>query len=1318
MGGRLLVLSALIAISINVRAAESQTISGTLTDAVTGAPLGSASGAFFGVSLYDADGLTVATVPTAADGSYVAVVSPGAYYVQARTSGGYVPQLHSGLPCLAEDCVVTSGTPVTVISGTTVVNFALPPGGRATGTVRRADNQPLDRVPIRFYSASGSLIPIFATSALDGTYSVDGLAAGTYFARTEAVSGGFGSHSVIDELFGGTPCPSLALLSFFDCRVTDGAPILVTAGGVTSGIDFSLERGGVISGYVSDSTGQGINSVRVTVYAGDRVVGVDDAFAGEYIIGGLPPGTYAVEASRVSGDFRREWYDDKCVACGDRPTPVTVTAGSATTGINFTLAQGGAIEGTIRYAALDEFPTLLPPAIFVYDSAGTLVTSLTLPPGPGPAYSLPYRVGGLPSGTYYVKAWDSAAVAIISSPGVPRPPIPPAKGMLVGKLFHGVNCVAADCKPTSGTPVRVTAGSTTTGVDFALEVGATIAGVGIDERVEVFDARGVQLPQRSQYSPGNRVTGLPAGTYFLRQPRGFAAEVLYRGSACPLCPPTFGTPIVVAAGQHVTGIDFPAPGGRAIIGTVRDAVTLAPLSNVTIEAYAADGRLMGTATSSFGGRYRMGRLNAGTYYVRTVNGRNYADEVFDNVACSQCAATRGAPVAVDATADTTGIDFSLAPAATLGGAVTAADGFLLPGSRVSLFDGSGTLAARTTTSALGRFTTVLPSGSYRARTEALPGFVRELFDNIPCPQGTCDVTAGTAIALASLPVTNVNFLLAACVAPSIAPLRLATGAVGASYRQTFGAAGGTPPRRFQVASGTLPAGLALDGSTGVLAGTPTAPGSYAVTIGATDDTGCAGTRDYTIDIHPCAFKVWGGPTHLRARGEPGLLFVEDACGTWTATTDSAWIRIDTVSAAFVPFAALPNPGPDPRVGTVVVGPRVITVHQSAPVATPPFGFMDVPLEAAVVDGSVAVGGWALDDLGVLEVRIYRNSVSPEPPGERVFLGTAVFVEGARPDIETAYPTYPSVRRAGWGFMLLTNMLPQQGNGAFQISAYAVDADRTESFLGLRTIIVNNATAILPFGAIDTPRQGETIAGASYVNFGWALTPQPKSIPVDGSTFQVFVDGVSLGPVTYNLFRPDVAALFPGYANAGGAVGYRLLDTTALDEGLHTIAWTVVDSLGAAAGIGSRYFRVSNSAPGTAPSFASGVSAALRSRVAQPSRGVPARVEGIDVGRRSASLDLLPLDDGGRRALAMSSADRLELSLEREEGGCAATWSGYHVVAGETRALPAGSALDSRGTFYWQPGPAFVGTYNLVFVRTACDNERRRVSVTVAIRAPQ
>ena len=94
-----------------------------------------------------------------------------------------------------------------------------------------------------------------------------------------------------------------------------------------------------------------------------------------------------------------------------------------------------------------------------------------------------------------------------------------------------------------------------------------------------------------------------------------------------------------------------------------------------------------------------------------------------------------------------------------------------------------------------------------------------------------------------------------------------------------------------------------------------------------------------------------------------------------------------------------------------------------------------------------------------------------------------------------------------------------------------------------------------------------------MNFGWALTQNPKVIPIDGSTITVLVDGVAVGNVDYNHFRPDIASMFPGLANSNGAVGFRILDTTTLTNGLHTVSWTVGDSGNNVEGIGSRYFTV-------------------------------------------------------------------------------------------------------------------------------------------------
>lgn len=243
---------------------------------------------------------------------------------------------------------------------------------------------------------------------------------------------------------------------------------------------------------------------------------------------------------------------------------------------------------------------------------------------------------------------------------------------------------------------------------------------------------------------------------------------------------------------------------------------------------------------------------------------------------------------------------------------------------------------------------------------------------------------------------------------------------------------------------------------------------------------------------------------------------------------------------------------------------------------PPFGTIDTPAQGTTgASGSIAVTGWTLDDSAVMAVRILRDPVENEPAGSPVFLGTAVMVTGARPDVAALYPSHPFNDRAGWGYLLLTNMLPDQGTGTYTLHAFADDASGHSTLLGSRTITCDNATATRPFGAIDTPAQGQTISGSAYVNFGWALTPQPKQIPPDGSTITVLVDGVAVGHPLYNNFRSDVAGLFPGRANSAGAVGAFTLDTTTLANGVHTIAWIVTDSANASEGIGSRYFLVHN-----------------------------------------------------------------------------------------------------------------------------------------------
>jgi len=323
---------------------------------------------------------------------------------------------------------------------------------------------------------------------------------------------------------------------------------------------------------------------------------------------------------------------------------------------------------------------------------------------------------------------------------------------------------------------------------------------------------------------------------------------------------------------------------------------------------------------------------------------------------------------------------------------------------------------------------------------------------------------------------------------------------------------------------------------------------------------------YGLDSHFLSFPVTGGPGQIR---------LTTTCD-WEASSDVPWARISTLQGAGTSVIGVtvdPHVFPDARTATLTVEGQLVVITQAGAVSQPPFGSLDTPGEGAMnISGAMAVTGWALDDVGVARVEIYRDAVGSESGPS--YLGAATFVAGARPDVQAMFPAAPFSTRAGWGLMILTNMLPNGGNGTFRLHAVAQDVEGHRTVIGTRSIQIDNASSDLPFGAIDTPGQADTVSGVIY-NWGWALTPGAATIPADGTSIDVMIDGTFAGHPVYGLYRGDIATLFPGYTNANTAVGYHLLDTRLLENGRHTISWIVRDSRGRAQGIGSRYFHVFN-----------------------------------------------------------------------------------------------------------------------------------------------
>ena len=470
-------------------------------------------------------------------------------------------------------------------------------------------------------------------------------------------------------------------------------------------------------------------------------------------------------------------------------------------------------------------------------------------------------------------------------------------------------------------------------------------------------------------------------------------------------------------------------------------------------------------------------------------------------------------------------------------------------------------------------------------------------------------------------------------------------------------------------------------------------------------------------IHPDKSRLNFGAAAGQLTISQYILVTNVGIGTlaWTASANQSWIQITPSSGAAGQRIAVEVKTQGLGIGSYdgrirITDPaasnsptdvtiRLVIYGQGG--ASGPFGSFDTPADGTMgITGAIPVTGWALDDVQVAKVEIWRNRIGSEPaaPNGLVYIGDAVFVEGARPDVEQLYQVLPLCYRAGWGYLMLTYGLPDQGNGSYRLHAVAYDKEGRSTELGAKTISCSNATASKPFGTIDTPAQGGELSGTASLNFGWALTPLPKFIPADGSTITVYIDGLLVGHPVYNQYRADIAAAFSGYSNSNGAVGYLSLDTTLYQNGVHTIGWIVEDNMAAADGIGSRFFSINNPAPAgfqplpaaEAQSIFRGAARRLEAESLPENTGTVKAVRGIS-GR------LKPLQSGpGKNTAAVMEIREIE-RVEIHLGDFRDT-EGFLAVGDELRRLPIGSSLDRKaGVFYWQPGPGFIGEYDLLFI---------------------
>lgn len=514
---------------INFALSAGATISGKVRAADTGAPIDS------DIYVVDSDGNDVAYGYTDENGDYtVTALTEGTYFVYTDNYQRYMDELYDNFRC-ERGCDPATGTPVIVHTSENVagIDFALNPGGEMAGAVSDSKTgKPLYDVEVDVFDQNGLFVSYGYTDK-KGAYVAGGLEDGNYFAATYADDG---VH--IDELYNNMAC--------FDeeCDLLQGDPIAVSEGSRTEGIRFSLDKGGEVYGKITNAkTGFGIRlaDVHIVNADGEFLGHARTNFTGKFKIGGLPAGTLYAIAS--ADQFVDELYGN--VACPWSECNVqtgksfTVTAGKKTRKINIQMDQSGSISGTVR-SVLGE-PILDADVEIVTSDGNTSVWTSVDANGN-------YKATGLVTGAYFARVFNY--------------------DQYVDELYNDIPC-SNGCDILSGTPISVTNGAETPGIDFTLEPGGSISGTITsaetgnplsDLSVRIFDSNGSYVDSAWVYSCGRwQTSGLAAGVYFVETTNdsGYVDE-LYNNIPCAeqSCNPTEGTAVIVTSGQETQGIDF------------------------------------------------------------------------------------------------------------------------------------------------------------------------------------------------------------------------------------------------------------------------------------------------------------------------------------------------------------------------------------------------------------------------------------------------------------------------------------------------------------------------------------------------------------------------------------------------------------------------------------------------------------------------------------------------------------------------------------------------------------------------------------------
>ncbi len=651
------------------------------------------------VEVYDSGGDPIASAQTGSGGTYtVSGLPAGSYAVGfSPTSGNYLAQYYNDKPTLAE------ATTVTVAPGATksAINAALAAGGEISGTVYKPGGSVgATEIEVAVYSASDSIVAS-ATTAADGTYTVEGLPQGSYDVQFTPLESHYPDHEYAPQYYSGA-----ALL-------TEATAVAVVAGSDKAGVNATLAAPGAIAGTVEGAASAKLGGVVVKVFNFEDsfVTSAETGSAGTYTIPALAAGSYAVQFV-PSASYLPQYY--KNVPSYTEATEVVVKPGKTDTEISAVLVKPGAISGTVTNSSNTHLEDVEVKAL---NAGGESVASThTVANGS-------YTISGLTEGSYKVQ--------FVASTGNYAPQYYNNKPRL-----------------PEAAPVTVTAGHTTSAINAVLAEGGKIKGTVTDANTHAALADIAVVAYETERNAVATTETAAGGTYTLSGLATDHDKVEFSAPSGDYLPQYYdnassygeATELAITAGattEMVNAAMVSAYG--SLSGTVTNASSHVAIEHVEVKVYDSGDDYVSSVETGANGDYSVSGLPTGEYEVEFLpTSGDYLRQY------SQDKSTLAEATAVPVTAGSTktGVNAALVVGGGISGTVTTASSDApLANVLATVYDSSDARVAKAETAANGQYTVSgLAPGQYEVEFAGGGSYVPQFYKEGTLLVGATSVT--------------------------------------------------------------------------------------------------------------------------------------------------------------------------------------------------------------------------------------------------------------------------------------------------------------------------------------------------------------------------------------------------------------------------------------------------------------------------------------------------------------------------------------------------------------------------------------------------